>query len=58
MSTLPTSRPEKGRPEVASPPNSISPQTVYVILDTSAESVNLIRYEHERITVLHRLVIC
>ncbi|XP_057211829.1 transcription factor E3a isoform X2 [Triplophysa rosa] len=45
MSTLPTSRPEKGRPEVASPPKSISPQTVYVILDTSAESVNLISFE-------------
>ncbi|XP_056585877.1 transcription factor E3a isoform X2 [Triplophysa dalaica] len=45
MSTLPTSRPEKGRPEVASPPKNISPQTVYVILDTSAECVNLISVE-------------
>ncbi|KAA0714363.1 Microphthalmia-associated transcription factor [Triplophysa tibetana] len=45
MSTLPTSRPEQGRPEVASAPKNISPQTVYVILDTSAECVNLISLE-------------
>ncbi|XP_065126451.2 transcription factor E3a isoform X1 [Paramisgurnus dabryanus] len=51
MSTLPVSRPEEGRSDVASPPKSISsapyehPQTVYVILNSSAESVNLISVE-------------
>ncbi|XP_051525610.1 transcription factor E3-like isoform X2 [Myxocyprinus asiaticus] len=58
MSTLPAIIPEKGRPEVASPPKSTSPaalpgqpaphehpQTVYVILDSSAESVSLISVE-------------
>ncbi|XP_051964011.1 transcription factor E3a isoform X2 [Xyrauchen texanus] len=58
MSTLPAVVPEKGRPEVASPPNITSPaalpgqpaphehpQTLYVILDSSAESLNLISVE-------------
>nr|XP_055024051.1 transcription factor E3a isoform X2 [Misgurnus anguillicaudatus] len=51
MSTLPVSRPEEGRSDVASPPKSISsapyehPQTVYVILNSNAESVNLISVE-------------
>ncbi|KAI2662072.1 Transcription factor E3 [Labeo rohita] len=48
MSSLPTVRPEKGRPEVVLPGQQAPherPQTVYVILDSSAESVNLISVE-------------
>ncbi|XP_067270474.1 transcription factor E3a isoform X2 [Pseudorasbora parva] len=43
MSSLPSARPEKGRAEVALPGQQA--QTVYVILDSSAESVNLISVE-------------
>ncbi|KAK9971022.1 hypothetical protein ABG768_026918 [Culter alburnus] len=48
MSSLPSFRPEKGRAEVALPGQQAQherPQTVYVILDSSAESVNLISVE-------------
>ncbi|XP_056121238.1 transcription factor E3a [Rhinichthys klamathensis goyatoka] len=48
MSSLPSVRPEKGRVEVALPGQQAQherPQTVYVILDSSAESVNLISVE-------------
>ncbi|KAF4110291.1 transcription factor E3a isoform X2 [Onychostoma macrolepis] len=48
MSSLPSVKPEKGRPEVAlhgqQAPHEL-PQTVYVILDSSAESVNLFSVE-------------
>jgi len=50
MSSLPSVRLEKGRVEVALPGQQAQherPQTVYVILDSSAESVNLIRLVHE-----------
>lgn len=50
MSSLPSVRPEKGRAEVALPGQQAQherPQTVYVILDSSAESVNLFRLVHE-----------
>lgn len=50
MSSLPSIKPEKGRPEVALPgqqaPHEL-PQTVYIILDSSAESVNLIKWVNE-----------
>ncbi|XP_042617639.1 transcription factor E3-like isoform X1 [Cyprinus carpio] len=48
MSSLPSVRPEKGRPEAMLPGQPAPherPQTVYVILDASAESVNLISVE-------------
>ncbi|KAG1972164.1 transcription factor E3 [Pimephales promelas] len=48
MSSLPSVRLEKGRVEVALPGQQAQherPQTVYVILDSSAESVNLISVE-------------
>ncbi|XP_016089556.1 transcription factor E3-like [Sinocyclocheilus grahami] len=48
MSSLLSVEPEKGRPEVALPGQQAlheRPQTVYVILDSSAESVDLISVE-------------